>query len=251
MAVLPVQIIPPTFVEGYCPASLQQFANDLQSGSQLSTSLSTDTLEIGDTAPTDTSKAWIKTVGGVVTAATGLFVWNAALALWVWPNTEQDASARRLWVGALGAGAGGLDLYDGGSAGAVGAATGPMWEQDTDFVGRSPMGPGAIPTANPAKVLAVGENYGEGAHLMTDQEVAAHDHPLATDADITNADGTIDVVTTGAGGPGLAKGLTAPAVTPLSVQPNTFTTVQQTMPVIHPVRGCYLVKRTARIFYVG
>ena len=251
MAVLPVQLIPPTFPEGYCPPSLQQFANDLQSGTQLSSGISLDTLVISDTAPADHSKAWFKTVGGIVTAASKLFVWSTALSLWVAPNPEQDLSARRLWAGALGAGAGNLDEYDGGSTAAVGPATGPMWEEDPTFVGRSPMHPGIIPTANPAKTLTVGEDYGEGAHLMTAQEVAPHNHALSADASITNVNGSIKTVTTGAGGPGLAIGLTAPPSTDLAVVPNAFTTTQQAMPVIHPVRGIYVIRRTARIFYVS
>lgn len=193
-------------------------------------------------AVADRDKLWRDTDTGII--------YNFSGGAWVSPHPEvPSGDARRWWAGDLAS----LITYDGGTAGAVGANSGPMWEEDTDMIGRSPMHPGNIPTANPAKVLAVDENYGEGAHLQDAQEVGAHDHPLATLSSITNADGTIDTCVTGAGSDGLfiSTGATATASTPLSVEINEFTTTQQTMPVIHPVRGLYCIKRTGRINYVG
>ena len=190
--------------------------------------------------PTDRDKLWRDTDTGRV------YNWDGGA--WVTPNPEEPSgNARRLWAGSLSD----LISYDGGSAGAVGTNSGPMWEEDTDMAGRSPMHPGSIPTANPAKILAVGENYGEGAHAQTTQEVGPHTHPLVTEAGITNADGSIDVVNTGVGTAGLMIGLTGPQTTPLSVQTNAYTTTQEPMPVLHPIRGLYVIKRTGRLNYVG
>lgn len=190
-------------------------------------------------AVADRDKLWRDTDTGII--------YNFSGGAWVSPHPELPSSdARRWWAGDLAS----LITYDGGTAGAVGANSGPMWEEDTDMQGRSPMHPGTVPSANPAKVLAVDENYGEGAHTMSAQEVAAHWHPLTSDPLI--ADGTrVNVVNTGAGAAGLAVGLTGPPLQDLAVANNTFTTVQQAMPVTHPVRGLYCIRRTGRINYVG
>jgi hypothetical protein len=152
---------------------------------------------------------------------------------------------RRLFVGST------TDLltYDGGAAGTVTATTGPMWEVDTDFAGRSPMAPGDIPSANPAKTLAVGENYGEGAHTMTEEELAPHDHAprdgFAAYAGFVDVgqpssyeiDGGSEIERMGATGEGGGE------------DDGSGNLVAQPMPVIHPVRGCYIIKWTGRQFY--
>ncbi len=182
-------------------------------------------------------------------STSGRGIYSYVDGAWIIPHpSAPGGNERRWWEGALGAA--GLDVYDGGSIGAVGSNSGPMWEEDTNFQGRSPMHPGNIPTANPATVLAVGANAGEGAHTQTGQEVGPHVHPLACQASITNG-GAIDVVNTGVGSDGLQIGLTGPLTTPLSVVTNEYTTAQEPMPVIHPVRGLYCIKRTARVNYVG
>lgn len=253
MALLPVQLVPPTLADGYCPGSLQEFTNDIISGTTIQSSISTDNIVISDTAPTDTTKIWFKTVGGLPTDPNQFYAWNPSLGQWVKANPAAPSGfERRLFVGT--APGGDLDTYDGGAAGAVGDASGPMWEIDTDFAGRSPMAPGAIPTANPAKTLSVGENYGEGAHLQTVEEVGPHAHEEGI---------YVRTSTTGYWNP--ANGST-PAANGDTAQDtalvldrnfpwtadNTYAAAgQQTMPIIHPVRGAWIIKRTARIYYLG
>lgn len=245
-------IIPPSVPEGFCSQLtgndwIQQLANLIVGkavaqldGTGFTVVLNQET----QPGPDQITSLWRQPS----TAGRGIYSYVGGA--WVIPHpSPPSGNERRLWVGALGAA--GLDLFDGGAVGAVGANSGPMWEEDTGFQGRSPMGPGAISTANPAKTLAVVENYGEGAHLQTVEEVGPHTHALVTEAGITNANGSIDVVNTGAGTPGLQIGLTGPQTTPLSVVANAYTTVQQTMPVIHPVRGSYVIRRTGRVNFVG
>lgn len=174
--------------------------------------------------------------------------WYQFSGQWISPHPWQYATSLGLrleWEGTEAD----LKLFDGGDAGALSSVSGPMWEIDHNYDGRSSMGPGTIPTSNPSKVLAVTEDFGEGAHQMTIEEVGPHIHPLQTEASITNAGGTIDVVNTGVGGPGLQIGLTGVATNVLEVLANTYATTQQNMPVIHPVRGCYKIRRTTRIYY--
>lgn len=253
MAVLPVQLIAPTFPEGYCPANIQQFANDLQSGTQLSSPITLDTVIISDTAPDDHSKLWFKTSGGApfTYPSIPLYFWHPVLGAWVaahkdepgdqkWQEFTQESD---IWS------------YQGGDGSnpAVSvptASTGSFWEVDPRYNGRSPMSPGSIPDANPAKTLGYGENFGEGAHLQDREEVGPHDHPLTADSSIVDGN-EIKMVNSGTGSAGIMIGLTGPPSTNLSVEDNEFTTSQQKMPVISPVRGQSCIIRTARLYYVG
>lgn len=234
-------LIPPTLPEDFCEQSSQDQANILIGGTQI-TGTADPEIIFSETEPgvDDRDKAWgLLAPGGINTGF--IFTYSGDWLL----LHEYDASGdvRMIWTGTLAD----ISLFDGGTAAALTDRTGPMWERDTDFNGRSPMGVGAIPTSNPAKSLGEGEDYGEGAHLMTEEEVGPHDHPLAGDAAIQDGR-RINIVNTGAGGAGLLIGLTGPPATDLSVSDNTYVAGQQSMPVIHPVRGCYLIKRTSRIY---
>lgn len=246
-----IPILVPTAPEGFCsqltgPDWPQVFANFFvgRAVAQMSgTGFTVILNQEGVPGINDIDKLWRQPS----TAARGLYSYISGA--WIIPHpSPAGGNERRMWVGTLV----GLRSFDGGDGTATVPAgnVGAMWEEDTDFQGRSPMGPGAIPTATPAKTLAVIENYGEGSHTQTDQELAAHDHPLAADASIQNGTG-VKVVGTGIGAAGLFIGLTGPPSTDLSVSNNTFTTTQQPMPVIHPVRGVFVIRRSARVNYVG
>jgi hypothetical protein len=236
-------IIPGTLPPGYCFSSWQQTLNDFAShmNAELADGCAFFNYGPDKPAPEFNVYPWLRTTD---------MRWYRFDGVWISPNPESgDPNIVRRWVtGDAGTIVADITAYDGGDGGAPSDRSGPMWEVDADFDGRSPMQAGAIPSANPPKSLLSAENYGEGAHLQGTQEVGPHTHPLNADPTIVNGD-NIRVVTTGVGGPGLAMGLTAPPMTDLSVLPNKYTTVQQTMPVIHPVRGGYFLKRTARVYY--
>lgn len=150
---------------------------------------------------------------------------------WISP-VNYDLLERRWYAGDLTQ----LQTYDGGDSGAASDRSGPMWTEDTDMRGRSPMHPGAIADANPAKTLAIGENYGSGSHAQTVAELAAHTHEVKipaggnegalprfnTSANTTSV-ATVDVISESTGG-GAA------------------------MPIVHNVRGLYCVKWTGRLY---
>lgn len=193
------------------------------------------------TAPgaTDRDKLWRDTDTGII------YEWSGGA--WIAPHPEPaSGDSRRWWAGTLVA----LETYDGGSVGAVSTNSGPMWEEDITMRGRSPMGPGAIPDSNPAKTLAIGEEFGEGAHEQDVEEVGPHTHPLTADPSIVTGD-TINVVTTGTPSPGLQIGLTGTPSTALSVVANEYASGQQAGNVVHPVLGIFCIKRTGRTNYVG
>lgn len=238
-----------TLPEGFCPkgpTALQDLYNQFVASTQWSLAVGIRFFNYGDTEPTADFRGfpWVKTVGGFPDR-----IYDYASGNWL--SLHQipagPSGFRCGWVGTPDE----LKIYDGGEVAVTSLYAGSFWEIDTDFEGRSPMGPGLIPGANPAKTLSVGENYGEGAHLQLPNELATHSHKLATEASITNADGSIMVVNTGAGGPGLQIGLTGPSTNPLTVQDNTYTAAQENMPVIHPVRGLHQIKRTIRKYYRG
>lgn len=234
-----ITLIPGSLPAGYCFSTLQQLYIDfvrLTSGFMPGT-YNTFNYGIGPVAAEDRDKPWFR-LNGDGSPDKWYVYFNGS---WSAPyRVPASSDERMLWVGDLTA----LESYDGGSPGAVTASTGPFWEEDTDFQGRSPMHPGAIPTSNPAKTLAIDENFGEGAHTQTGQEVGPHTHPFSHprvegsgSTDITGSD-----VIQGDVGTGPQSG-TASALT------NTYTTTQQAMPVIHPVRGIYICKRTARTLW--
>lgn len=234
---------PPSLAAGYCWTNPQQFANDLVGGITFlfNTDVGNSFFNTGASVPSAANRLfpWLDAASG------RWYQWSSVYGIWISPFWPLASSKKRiLWVGSL------ADLVteDGGNTNPVSIIDGPFWEEDTDFIGRSPMGPGAIPTSTPAKVLSVGENYGNGSQMQTDQQLAAHKHALAADASIQNG-ANIKVVQTGTPGPGLQIGLTGTPSTDLSISNNTFTTTQEGIPIIHPVRGCYLIKRTIRQFY--
>ncbi len=127
-----------------------------------------------------------------------------------------------------------LPTFDGGENTAVSLITGPFWEEVTAMAARSPMHPGTLPSG---ALITIGVNSGEETHVQTVAELVAHSHPLTGDHHFlehvpqAERDNTInrtgsldykevdDVPSTG-GGMGFN--------------------------VVHPVRGIYFIRRTAR-----
>jgi len=201
--------------------------------------------------PDDRDKLWIKLDGSG--NPIGLFYWGNGEGAWIWPYEGDSRKLipgyRMLWVGDPAD----IPTLGGGSTGAVTLSSGPFWEIDTGFSGRSPMGVGSIPDANPAVAISSEEDYGEAAHTQGEDEVGPHTHVISSQASITH-DGVVDVVNSGGGSDdGLFIGQTGDLTNALTVGENNYTTSdgQTAMPIIHPVRGIYFLKRTIRIWLTG
>ncbi len=242
MANVLLPIINGTLNAGVCFASEQARLNAFTS--VMNAVLNGETfLNVGDTKPSveNQGRPWIYTVDGRIYFFSGK---------WKSPVQNPSPFDVRLFKGSL------VDLqtYDGGDTGTPSTESGPMWVEDTDFIGRSPMHPGLIPetVSTFAHTLLVGENYGDGSHVQTTQELAVHAHfPDATKADgflghavagapatfnVTGGGDTINMAQTGTAG---GNGLT-PSVT-------------QAMNWVHPVRGLYCIRRSnnpMRVWYV-
>lgn len=240
-------LVPGTLGAGYCyPADPQTLYNDMFAlgVAQLTGAYNLFNYGNATPAPEDQNKPWLKTVAG---APERWYVHSSGF--WIWPNpAPADGAAGatqevRIWAGPLGGGAGGLDLYDGGETGVpVSASAGPMWTEATEFRGRSPMGVdaagiGEIPTI-------VGMNKGEATHMQLQSELFPHSH-------------TYGVMDDPAVGSGVTWAKRSDAVaTTATYNPSTsvfppVTTPQTAFNVVHPVRGVYFIKRTARVNYRG
>lgn len=239
MPTILIQTSPGVVPEGFCPSGetfWQQVYELFLSLTQYSLQANQAFYNYGNVIPTPENRVypWIRSSGGypdrTYQYAGGLWLSKHPLP----PGFTAIAPAT-ITSQAL------LDVWDEGETGAVGFYTGPFWEIDTDFEGRSPMGAGAIPTSNPAKTLAVGEEYGEGAHTQLADEVGPHTH-LPSPKTMATSPGSGSVQ-------GILFGGTGDARPDLAVLANTYATTQQAMPVIHPVRGRYFIKRTARLYY--
>lgn len=238
MATVLLPIIGGTLVPGVCFGSEQERFNAFTAAQQAVLN-GMAFFNFGDTKPSVANQGypWLRTVDGRIYYFSGQ--WKSSVG-------SYDLNERRWFAGSL------VDLqtYDGGDTGTPGTEAGPMWIEDTAFIGRSPMHPGLIPETTPffSKTLAVGENYGDGSHIQTTQEMAAHTHtPDPTKADgflghaVVGAPATFDVT---GGGSVINMPLTGVAggngLTP---------SVTQSTNMVGPVRGLFCIKRSGRMFY--
>jgi len=242
-------IIPPSVPEGFCntlgPDWIQQIINLMGQSVAVFSDVGTIVLN-QEVVPNANQRdfLWFRPSTSII------YYWDTGTSAWISVHPDPPGSdVRRFWAGTL------VDLesYDGGLPGPVGDNAGPMWEEDTDMPGRSPMHPGPIPSANPAKTLAVNENYGEGAHTLTQAELPDVTFPNVAPAQ-GDATGDIWGDSTGSdtgelyGDNGLAAENTAENPIKFVVKSGGS---GSPLNVIHPVRGLYCIRRTARINYVG
>lgn len=217
-----------TLPSGYCwPESPQTLINDALAISSAVFGGEFQTFNVGDTTPAaaDRDKPWIRTVNGQLE---GLYVYDSGY--WLRPHAVPAGSnARWLWVGTTTE----LLTFDGGVSEAVADFTGPMWEVDTDFAGRSPMGPGTLPLSS--TVVGVASNYGADQITLATTQLPAHNHTIAN---------CFNAVNTLAAGTGVGTGIVMPSAA--GVTDSTGGGLAHDN--LHPVRGCYIIKRTSRIF---
>lgn len=131
-----------------------------------------------------------------------------------------------------------IDTFDGGEAGAVTTIAGPFWEKVTEMAAKSPIMPGTLESG---VVLAVNSNYGEEKHTMATGEMPRHAHSIqAWGAGATGGDGgqilnRPDPATEVEKTTGETGGISGEA------DPTPFS-------IIHPVRGIWHLRRTARLY---
>ena len=226
-----------TLPAGYCPASYQTLLNDFVARLSGYVPNGIKGVVISATPPVaeDQDKLWVKLSG---TSPVGQFVYDGGS--WVFPHeVPASGNERRIWVGSPTD----LETYDGGASGMVGPTTGPFWEVDADFAGRSPMGVGTMPGGT---AIALDQNLGNEKTTQTEAQMPVHRHgPGGPDAQkrIIRVDDKAD-----SAGLGLAFGADGATETFNWTQP---TGSGEAMTTLSPVRGCHVIMRTARTMRVG
>lgn len=227
-----ITLTPGDLGEGYALTTLQEFYERIIALTT-ATADATSTFVISQTAPAPEDQDKVLVLVDSANAIKRIYTYSGGT--WVSPNPEAPgAPVRRIFRGSLDD----LKLYDGGDTSAPGLASGPMWEEDTDFIYRFPLHAG--PTqVNPATIVAPDDTGGEEVHTLTGAEsgTAVHTHPLivpvkaGTDMTAGAAAG-IDLDTAGSTGPS--------AEVPASAAHNN-------MP---PYLAVYFIRRTSRVFYL-
>lgn len=177
------RLIPPTFKKDYCPKSLQELANSIINGTQLTFLIQQGNFlyNMGSTTPAPENRIfpWLYTPNGRW--------YTFQFGLWTAPMdpSMRDPTFRRMWKPAVGTPASAIWSVDEGSGAdpvitPPTATTGASWELDLDdWAGRVPIGVGAIPDADPAKTLVLGDTGGVPQHKLTPEEGANSSHTHA------------------------------------------------------------------------
>lgn len=190
-------------------------------------------VHIGEAAPADLTKAWLKTISGVPDR-----LYYFASGVWL---AKHPIPVGFTMLAPAGTELADINTLDGGETGAVTAFTGPMWAEDEDFRAMFPIGPGTLASGT---AIAEGDTGGEEKHSLTVPEIPAHHHVvLASQSDV------------GSGSAGLR-------LRPNSVESDSDADTASTggdpttgLVVPHnnvpPYRARYFLKRTARSHYRG
>jgi hypothetical protein len=224
-----ITLTPPSLPIGYCPTNYQQLANDVISGTQanFNSSIGNSFFNFGPTTPALNNQVypWLDEDGN-------WWVYNQGR--WARKNpVSKTSDERRIYVGTT------TDLlsYDGGDGTATATDfTGPMWQVDTEFDARFPVGAGTFAASGVVVVQGKVTSTavaGEDRHTLTIPEMPSHTHsffPLVT-ADANNG-----------GANGVQYGTTASVAT-------TSTGGDAPHNNLPPFYGVYFIKRTARVYY--
>jgi hypothetical protein len=259
-----ITLTPPNLPVGYCPLNYQTLANDIISGTQatFNSSIGNSFFNFGPTTPALNNQVypWLDEDGN-------WWVFNGGY--WTRKNpVTPGGSERRIYVGNT------TDLrsYDGGdgTANTPTNYTGAMWEVDTAFDARFPVGAGAFAASGTVNVNGTTTSTavaGEDKHTLTVAETPfnEHTHGVAQRILPNNDDyymvaknwanlGSYSSLTiqgaagTGGGGAGptISNGELSTTNAEKSGNDSSSTLSHNNLP---PFYGVYFIKRTSRIYY--
>lgn len=240
----PIQFSFAGLPESYCFTTPNRFALDIVAQMSGYVPGSYSFFVISETEPDaeDRDKMWIKLLPGG--APDGRY-YIYYLGEWVYPHPiEAESSVRMIWVGSESE----LWSFDGGdgtdpSSVAPTATTGAMWERDTAFDFRFPLGAGTSPKPT---TVSVGDTGGAEEIELAAGQMPEHTHTVDANDYIADSyggsggftvgniepEGTLPIITTSAAGGDGSGG-----VDPVNKMP--------------PYYGVYFAKRTARQFFVA
>ena len=227
-----ITLTPPSLPVSYCPLNYQNLANDIIGGTQavFNSTIGNSFFNFGPTFPSINNRIypWLDETGRW---------WIYDQGVWLYENpVAANGYDRRIFVGTT------TDLlsYDGGDGTATATTTtGPMWEVDTEFEARFPVGVGAFVASGAVAVMGKATStaiVGEDKHTLTVSELAAHTHNVGRYVNDSRSGGDLKFMdlTAGTGAVGISSSTGGDAA-------------HNNLP---PFYGVYFIKRTTRIYYV-
>lgn len=258
-----ITLTPPSLPVGYCPLNYQTLANDIISGTQatFNSSIGNSFFNYGASTPALNNQVypWLDENGEW---------WVRVSGYWARKNPiPANGPERRIFVGT----AADVLSYDGGDGTAVASQmAGPMWEVDTAFDARFPVGVGAFAasgTVNVKGTTTTTSVVGEDKHTLTVPETPFNEHthgvaqliaPANDDYYLVNKSWTglgsyPTQILQGAAGSG--GGGSGPSITTGDVgTTNADKTGNDSQNAIGhnnlpPFYGVYFIKRSGRVYY--
>jgi len=230
-----ITLTAPSLPANYCPASYQKLANDIIGGTQatFNSTIGNSFFNFGPTYPAINNRIypWLDENGQW---------WIYDQGFWLRKNiVAASGYDRRIFVGTT------TDLlsYDGGDGTATATTlTGPMWEVDTEFEARFPVGVGAFVASGAVAVLGKTTSTsiaGEDQHTLTVPEMPKHTHSMTWDSNDTSGGDQLNTLYYG-----------PEANIPNNMIKDTGSTggdvAHNNLP---PFYGVYFIKRTSRVYY--
>lgn len=184
-----------------------------------------------------------------------LYYWTPVIGSWARKNPWLTPSGIRLpWA----LPEADVVSFDHGQAGVVGPASGPMWEVDHNWDGRTFRGAGTVPGSDPAVTVTNDVNGGAAQVALTAAQVGPHQHIVpacaiqanTTDPAPTGSPATVQYGIGKTQGTGRVIDSTSgdwERAFPLTSE-NQEEADQEDVPILSPYRGGYFIKRTARIY---
>jgi hypothetical protein len=233
-----VTLVAGTMPPGWCYSTAQDLLETLVNAITAYLAGTSNTFNFGSTTPNadQRDRPWLRT--DINYNPERWYTWSNQYSLWlalhpVKPGqilmTSDDISA-----------AGFFDSYDGGSAGAVTATSGPMWEKYSAMDNRVPMAPGLW--SDGVTTLALGGTAGSQKHTLTALELPPHSHGKGRDYDNVNPAGLVPSNVR------LYSGANFSGVDNPNVPPDGGNT-NNPFDIIPPVCAVNFLRRTARIYY--
>jgi hypothetical protein len=259
-----ITLVPPSLPVNYCPNNYQGLANDIISGTQavFNSTIGNSFFNFGPNPPSLANQVypWLDDKGNW---------WVRSNSYWARENTvPANGAERRIFVGS----SNDVLSYDGGDGSAyVGNAyTGAMWEIDTAFEAKFPVGVGTFAASGTVYVTtsttSTGIN-GEDKHTLSVVEAPFNDHTHGVaQLAIPNNDDYYMVAKSwsglgsygtqvlqgaaGSGGGGAGPNVTTGDLSTTTAD-RTGNDVQNAVGHnnIPPFYGVYFIKRTGRIYY--
>lgn len=237
-----ITLTAPSLPANYCPASYQKLANDIIGGTQatFNSTIGNSFFNFGPTYPAINNRIypWLDQDGNW---------WIYDQSLWTRKNpVAAGGFDRRIFVGTT------TDLlsYDGGDGTATATTTtGPMWEVDTEFEARFPVGVGAFVASGAVAVLGKTTStsiVGEDQHTLSAPEIPSHTHSLGANGKPAVFWDNFVQEAGGDGNPSYSFNQSVPETSTATGGVIGGDGPHNNLP---PFYGVYFIKRTGRVYY--